>query len=379
MANHIDINGYCLEEFSQLREDFEQNFIEGHDIGASLCLNLAGENIVDLWGGHADGELSRAWEEDTIAVVYSTSKIPTIVCALMCIDRGLLDLDEPVAAYWPEFAQQGKDKITVREAMTHRARVPGFKDPIGALSLADWEFCVSRIAAEAPWFDDDRICYHAFSFGFILGELVRRVSGKPFRQFLNEELVTPLGMDFQMGLSEKAELKRVAEFLNVEDPPEEEGIGAQVFQSVNEPLSSEIWRTDWRVQSAVHPSGNGYTNARGLCRLATMLANGGQIDGKTYLSPEIIAEASREQVHDVDPMLGDIKLGLGFGLDGSEFPAPTPEAFHWGGYGGSWCFMDTSRKLAGAYVMNNSFVMDEWGGFTDPRMTRFMSSIRAIF
>ena len=380
MSIRIDIKGNCSEEFAALEEAFAANFVDGLDIGASLCMTQDGETIVDIWGGFADAGRQRPWEKDTIANIWSTTKIPTIITILVCIDRGLLDLDAPVATYWPEFAQQGKEKITVREAMTHRARVPGFKVPIAVESIADWNECVGRIAAETPWFDDDRICYHALSFGFILGELVQRVTGRPFRQFFYEELAEPLGADILMGLNDKSELARVADFLNAAPMPHEEGdIGYQVFHSFGEPMESDVWFKNWDLRTAVNPAGSGLANARGMCRLATMMANGGTLDGRTYLSPATISEASTEQYHGLDPMLGDIRLGLGFGLDGSGFPAPTPDAFHWGGYGGSWCFMDTKRRLAGAYVMNNCFVMDDWGEFEDRRQNRFFTTIRSIF
>lgn len=380
MSVQVDIKGSCSEEFSALTDAFFANFADGLEIGASLCMSQDGETIVDVWGGSADAEGQCLWEEDTIANIWSATKIPTIVTTLLCIDRGLLDLDTPVAAYWPEFAQQGKGKITVRQAMTHRARVPGFRVPAEVESIADWDKCVGKIAAEAPWFDDDRICYHAFNFGFILGELVQRVSGKPFRQFFYEELSEPLGADILMGLNDQSELARVADFLNAAPMPHEEGsIGDKVFQSFGAPLESDIWFDNWDLRTAVNPAGGGLSNARGMCRLATMMANGGTLDGRTYISSATIDEASREQYHGVDPMLGDIRLGLGFGLDGSAFPAPTPDAFHWGGYGGSWCFMDTKRRLAGAYVMNNCFVMDDWGEFEDQRMNRFFETIRSIF
>jgi CubicO group peptidase (beta-lactamase class C family) len=380
MSDQVDIKGSCSKEFQALQDAFAANFADGLEIGASLCMSKDGETIVDIWGGSADAEGKRPWGADTITTIWSATKIPTIITTLLCIDRGLLDLDTPVATYWPEFSQHGKEKITVREAMTHRARVPGFKIPIEAESIADWDKCVGKIAAEAPWFDDDRICYHALSFGFILGELVQRVTGAPFRQFFNEELAAPLGADVLMGLSNRSELTRVADFLNASPMPhEEDGIGDQVFHSFGAPMESEIWFENWDLRTAVNPAGGGLSNARGMCRLATMMANGGTLNGRTYLSPETINEASTEQYHGVDPMLGNIRLGLGFGLDGSEFPAPTPDAFHWGGYGGSWCFMDTKRRLAGAYVMNNCFVMDDWGEFEDRRMNRFFTAIRSMF
>jgi CubicO group peptidase (beta-lactamase class C family) len=378
MSNQVDTKGFCSDEYAPIRDAFETNFTEGLDIGASLHLTLEGETIVDLWGGHADNE-AIPWNQDTIACVYSATKIPTIICTLLVIDRGLLVLDEPVATYWPEFAQGGKEKVTVRQALTHRALVPGLKDPLPPMAVTDWDQIISRIAAESVWFDTDTICYHAYTFGYILGELIQRVSGKPFQQFFYEELANPLAADFLMGLGSEEDLSRVARLLNAESFPHEKGsIPEQVFDIFSTPIEDDFFQS-WVAQSSIGPSGMGFTNAAGLCKFATMLANKGEINGRSFLSPEIIQEASSLQFHGVCPMLGEINLGLGFGLDGTGFPAPTPESFHWGGYGGSWCFMDTSRALAGAYVMKNCYVPDDWGDFNDPRMARFVDTIRTLF
>lgn len=378
MTNQIAINGFCDDKFLPFKDIFAQNFEEGLEIGASLCLTLEGEPIVDIWGGHADLEKTRPWQTDTIACVFSSSKIPTIICVLLLIDRGLIALDKPVAHYWPEFGQKGKDAITVRQALTHRARVPGITQRLCLDS--DWQPVVDAIAAEAPWFEEDTLCYHPVTYGFILGELVRRVSGKSFRRFLIDEFTEPMNIDFHMGLGDKKDSARVAHLFRPEELPVEPGtLQHRIFASFSEPEADEdIWRT-WSMQSSVLPAVSGHSNARGLCKFATMLANNGKFDGKDYLSADIIKQASTEQVHDTDPMLGELRLGLGFGLDGSAFRAPTPESFHWGGYGGSWCFMDTTRKLAGAYVMNSCHMPDEWGDIMDARMKRYFDQIGSTF
>jgi CubicO group peptidase (beta-lactamase class C family) len=380
VPHQVDIKGHCADQFTPLKDAFRQNFEEGHELGASLCLTLEGETIVDIWGGFSNLERTRPWEEDTIACVFSCTKIPTIICALILIDRGLLALDEPVATYWPEFAQNGKDKISVRQAFTHRARVPSLKDPQPMLIQSDWNRTVELIAAETPWFNEDTLCYHPHTFGFILGELVSRVSGKSFLDFYNEELVLPMGADFQIGLTDRMDLARVAILLDKGGIPHEEGsLQNEIFRCFYPPHDLENPFSNWEIQSLVNPAATGHGNARSLTKFATMLANDGTFEGHSYLSSGIVDQAGSEQYRGIDPMLGDLRLGLGFGLDGSEFTAPTPEAFHWGGYGGSWCFMDPSRRLAGAYVMNNCLLPEEWGEFSDPRMDRFVETIRSIF
>ncbi len=375
----VEVKGYCAPEFSALQEDFEANYAEELELGSSLCVTVDGEMVVDIWGGYVDAEKTKPWQEDTIAIVFSSTKIPTIICTLMNIDRGLLELDEPVATYWPEFAQGGKETITVRQAMTHRARVPGFKTPQPGAVLEDWNRVIDLIAAEPAWFDEDTICYHPHTFGFILGELIQRVTGRPIRQFMNEELFEPLGADFHLGLSDKNDAQRVAPFLyNEPEPDLDDGtVEKAVWESVVEE-SGDPW-TVWERMSAVHPASGGFTNARGLCRVGTMLAMGGELDGRVYLSPEILKEATTEQVHEQEPFLGELRLGLGFGLDSPGFRSPTPDSFHWGGHGGSWCFMDPSRRLAGAYVMNCALMPNLENGFSDPRLERYFARFRTMY
>ncbi len=378
MGNQAEINGFCSAEHQSLRDAFAQNFAEGHEVGASLCMTLNGETIIDVWGGYRDLAKTKPWREDTIVCLFSATKIPTTVCALICIDRGLLDLDKPIATYWPEFAQHGKGDTTVRHALTHRANVPGFREPISAEQFADWNLVIERIAAEKPWFENHPVCYHAYTYGHILGELVQRVTGASLRDFLHEELTGPLGADILLGLQHRADLDRLADFVNTKPLPHVD-VGERVFKATTLPIEDPRWTSDWNLVSMVNPGGGGFSNARGMCRLATMLAMEGAVEGKRYLSAEIVREAAREQVYDTCPMLGPIRLGLGFGLDGSEFPAPTPDAFHWGGYGGAWCFMDAKRHLAGAYIMNNCMVPESWGTFVDPRMHRLFDLIRSEF
>jgi CubicO group peptidase (beta-lactamase class C family) len=378
LPTQVDTQGFCSNEFSQFQDLFEQNFADGNEIGASLCLTFDGETIVDLWGGYRDLEQTLPWEEDTIACCFSSSKIPTILCVLILLDRGLLQLNEPIATYWPEFGMQGKDKLTVKHALTHRTLVPGLKNSQPESAQRDWDRITALIAQEKPWFDEDTMCYSPVLFGFILGELVQRVSGKNFRDFLNEELIEPLGADFKMGLTDKSELKRVAELLHQQPLPlEKDTLEREIFSSFFAD-SADSWDS-WPMQSSVSPGASGFTNARGLCKFATMLAADGQIRSKQILSSEMVRTARTEQAHSIDPMLGELRLGLGFGLDGSNFPAPTPEAFHWGGYGGSWCFMDTTRRLAGAYVMNHCIVPGDMTDLWDMRLKRNFDLVRSTF
>jgi CubicO group peptidase (beta-lactamase class C family) len=357
MKEQIDIKGFCQESFIPMREAFEANFTEGLEIGASLAVYHQDKLVLDLWGGFSDRESTVPWEENTIACVFSTTKIATILCTLMVIDRGLLDLDTPVAHYWPAFGKHGKDLITVRDVMTHRALIPGFAEPVPTAVMNDWEKMIELIENEKPWFEPGTLCYHPTNFGHILGELVRLVAGRTIREFFTAEVSQPLDADFHMGLTDRDDLARVA--LLTHQPPEpieeaEEGsTEARVAGSfVPAPPGVDIWQT-WERLSALIPAVNGHGNARSVARIGALLAMGGISQGRRYLSQAIIDEARSEQCHEVCLLIGDIVLGLGFGLHGDEFPAPTPECFHWGGYGGSWCVMDPRSGTSAAYVMNN--------------------------
>jgi CubicO group peptidase (beta-lactamase class C family) len=333
---------------------------------------------VDLWAGHADEKRTRPWERDTIVIVFSTTKIAMIMAFLMLVDRGLVDLDAPVASYWPAFAAGGKHRVTVREALTHRGAVPGFEPPVQFAALHDWDAITAHIAAQPHWYGGRTVlCYHAMTYGFVLGEIMRRVDGRRPAQFFREELAQPAGIDLQLSLRSPIELARVADqvvltppgaLLDIEDP-----LANRAWNSVA--IADGDWST-WAGQTADIPSGNGHTNARGIARLCSIGALGGTLDGHRYLSKEIITEASSLQVDDTDPYVGPIRLGLGFGLHSDGYPAPTPTCFHWGGYGGSFGIMDQATGLSCGYAMNNLVVPDEYLG--DRRMTRIWQTLGSV-
>jgi CubicO group peptidase (beta-lactamase class C family) len=363
-------NGECDERFESLKRAFIENFEEGLELGASFAASYKGETVVDLWAGYADRKKSRDWKSDTLVRVFSSTKIPTIICVLIAIDRGMLELDTPVAHYWPEFGAHGKDRITVRDALTHRSLVPGFDKPQPWDVVLDWNRMASLIAEEKPWFEPGTLCYHAHTYGHLLGELVQRASGKPFQQFFMEELTGPLNADFHIGITNEADFERLAEMLFAvpDDIFESAPIADRILWSIEPPpprLSHEYF-------AASVPGSNGVGNARSLLRFGTLMAMGGTLHGRQYLSRELVQEAATEQVHDICPVENDLHLGLGFGLDGTYFPAPLPNSFHWGGYGGSWCVMDIESGFAAAYVMNHcTMVLNE----LDPRQARIWDAI----
>src|SRR5215211_8574714 len=198
-----EVHGSCDDRFSAVREALERN-LDAEELGASVAVDLDGETVVDLWGGYRDEARTTPWTQDTIVNVWSTTKCVLLLAALMLVDQGELDLDAPVGDYWPEFSAKGKKNIEVRHLMSHTSGVSGWDPPFSIKDMYDWETATERLAAQAPWWEPGTASgYHANNQGHLVGELIRRVSGKPFRQFVAEELAGPTGADFQVGAREE--------------------------------------------------------------------------------------------------------------------------------------------------------------------------------
>ena len=213
------VEGVCDARFQGVREEFERNFAERGEVGASVCVMIEGRTVVDLWGGLADRHAGGPWERDTLGLVWSSTKGATALCAHMLCSRGRLDLDRPVSFYWPEFGQAGKDTITVRMLLDHQAGLPAIRRPLVPGGLYDWQYMIDALAAEEPfWEPGTRQGYHATTFGHLVGEVVRRVSGRPFDVFFRDEVAGPLGLDFHFGLPEEHE-PRVAPTIRADPPP----------------------------------------------------------------------------------------------------------------------------------------------------------------
>ena len=358
MSQPFEIHGHCEPRFAAVRDAFARNFELGLEVGASFAAVLEGELVVDLWGGHADAECRRPWQRDTIVNVYSTTKTMTAISTLMLVDRGELDLDAPVAEVWPEFAQAGKERVLVRHLLSHTSGVAGWEKPLAVEELYDWDYSVGLLAAQRPWWEPGtRSGYHAVTHGYLLGEVVRRVTGRSVGRFFREEVAQPLGADFHIGLAEEHD-SRVGELIpppnpqlggDTEAPPG--SVAARVL--ANPPLTggaanSRAWR------AAEIPAVNGHGNARAVARVAGALACGGSLDGVRLLGPETLSKTIEEQCYDTDLVLGvPLRWGLGFGLTSKELPiGPNPRVFFWGGWGGSLMVVDLDARLAFSYVMN---------------------------
>jgi CubicO group peptidase (beta-lactamase class C family) len=365
----VEINGFCDDRFLPLRDAFLANFADGLEIGACLAVTHRGRVVADLWAGHADAGRTRPWEKDTIVLVTSTTKMVVTIAALIVIDRGLLDLDAPVARYWPEFAQGGKQAVTVRDVLTHQAGVPGLDPPVSLATACDWNAMTARIAAEPHWFGGERrICYHLHTYGFLLGELIRRVDGRRPAQFVREEIAQKAGADFLIGLTEMSDLQRMAIPQMPQGAFDQQGIAGKLYDTISLAEFGSI-----ESLAAEMPSGNGYTNGRAIAKACAIVANGGTVDGTRFLSAPTIAAAGTEQAYGQCPYLGWIKLGLGFGIDSKEFPAPSPTSMHWGGFGGSMGVMDPRTGVSFGYAPNNFVVPSVTNGQLEPdlRQKRF--------
>jgi CubicO group peptidase (beta-lactamase class C family) len=380
------ISGSCESRFGAVKAAFAQNLTERGDLGAAVCVYLDGKPVADLWGGHADAARRRPWERETIACVASTGKGITSICLLRLVQRGLIDLDAPVARYWPEFGQAGKHAIPVRWLLSHRAGLPAIRKDMGSEAMYQWHPFVQALAEEAPWWEPGtKHGYHAMTFGFLVGELVRRISGQSVGQFLQTEIGKPLNADFFIGVPE-SEDARAAEMLAEPPPPpgedswiqqllrEPQSMAARTFFNPPRPpqaMNSRVWR------AAEIPASNAYATARGIARIYAALAGGGSLDGVQVLDRHTLSLAVQEQSHGVDAVIPMVsRFGLGFWLPTADTPyGPSPRAFGHPGRGGSVGFSDPDAQIGFGYVPNQ--YQGALLGQRDPRVAALVEALYA--
>jgi CubicO group peptidase (beta-lactamase class C family) len=366
------VQGRCDPRFAGVREAFEANFRRGAEVGGSVAMTVDGESLVDLWGGAVDVARTGPWQADTITGVASTTKTATALSALLLADRGELDLDAPVATYWPEF-QAGS--VLVRHCLGHTAGLPGWDEPITFEDLGDWEKCVRLLAAQTPWWEPGTASgYHGLTQGYLVGEVVRRITGQTVGAFFAREIAEPLGVDFHIGLAAGHD-GRVAEGVPPTVPEVPLGgpgsIGARVFS--NPPLPRERMRDAWFRRAEI-PAANGFGNARAVARFNALLACGGEVGGRRLLSPDGARRVLDQQSDGPDRVfLAPVRFCLGYAraLWGMAFGGH--EVCFWGGSGGSLIVVDFDARMTLAYVMNKL----EGSPFGDPRNATILAAAYA--
>ena len=346
-----DLDGTCDERFAAVRDALAES-LDNDDVGASVAVFVDGEPVVDLWGGYADPDRTRPWERDTITNVWSTTKTMTALCALILADRGEIDLDAPVATYWPEFVAAGKEGVLVRHVLGHTAGLPTWDVPVTLEQLYDWPTVTALLADQAPSSEPGTVgAYHAVTQGFLVGEVVRRVTGRGLGRFFAEQVAGPLGADFHIGLGAEHD-HRVARVI----PPATRAPEIEERGPGNPPIPAETANTEaWR--RADIPSANGFGNARSVAAVQSVLASGGEVRGVRLLSASGCERVLEEQFAGEDHVLGaPIRYGMGYAVRG--------RTCSWGGWGGSIVLVDLEQHLTVSYVMNQ---MLEQGPMGDDR------------
>lgn len=388
MADMTTIYGDVAPGFEPVRAAFMENFHRHGDLGAAVCVYRDGRPVVDLWGGVADAETGRPWTRDTLQLVYSATKGATATMAHMLAERGALDLDAPVAKYWPEFAAKGKADIPVRWLLSHQAGLVALDQPVPLKDALAWHPMAAALAAQRPlWTPGAAHGYHGRTWGWLVGEVIRRVSGRSPGRFFADEIAAPLGLDFFIGLP-AGKRDRVSRM--VYQRPDVD-LTTVPTESVPEELREQVaaWRdpnsfsnrayavTDPpeidfdspEVQAAELPASNGIGTARALSRMYAALI--GEVDGVRLLSPGALASATEEQASGKDQvMLIPSRFGAGYMLPTESNPMISQSSFGHTGRGGSLAFADPVHRVAFGYVTNNII-----GGTGDVRATTLANAV----
>ncbi|MFN3232950.1 MAG: serine hydrolase domain-containing protein [Alphaproteobacteria bacterium] len=351
MSDNILVSGGVAPGFEAVKDVFAKNLADGLEVGAGFTVYRDGEPVVDLWGGHADEAKTRPWQEDTIVNLFSSTKGPMALAVAMLVDRGKLAYSDKVATHWPEFAANGKQDITVAQLLSHQGGVCGLREPITVDKYEDWDFMCAQLAAMEPfWTPGDGSGYHAVTYGFLAGELVRRIDGRTPGRFIAEEISTPLNADFHVGLPDSVDA-RIAPLIAPKNtlplagkaPPD-----YVIAALANPPMKPEdANKPGWR--RAEIPAANGHGTAKALARIYAPLSLG----GGNIIGTEALDAATAEQCLGEDRNLGfEMSWGCGFIRNNTGIYGPNTETFGHSGWGGSLGFADRKEKLAVGYVMN---------------------------
>ena len=390
-ASQESVTGLVEPGFEAIRDAFAHNFEKGRETGSALCVHVEGRKVVDLCGGTFDVAGTRPYGPDALQLVFSTTKGATAVCANLLAQRGLLDLDAPVADYWPEFAAAGKETLPVRYLLSHQAGLPAIDSRVTPEEMQAWDPVAEALAEQTPfWEPGTAHGYHALSYGYLVGEVVRRITGCSLGTFFSEEVAGPLGLEFFIGLPPELE-DRVSPIIgaNFGPPVGEGGVGGGAPEDFAKTLLARALNLggafrdrDWMNQPKWHaaevPGGNAITNATSLSRMYAALI--GTVEGgptEPLLTPAQVEKARTVLTFGPDQVFNSVgfaleqKIGLGFWRAGPVTPFGGPGSFGHGGAGGSYGFADPERGLAVGYVMNQMSM----GMLGDPRSRRIVQAV----
>ncbi|KAJ5938134.1 hypothetical protein N7454_004476 [Penicillium verhagenii] len=343
--------------FDSVRGLLQKHLASGSELGLSLCVNIDGKEVLDLWGGHADVAKTKPWEKDTLTVIWSCSKVVTNLAAILLVDRGLLDVNENVATYWPEFAANGKENVKVSHILSHTSGLPAWDLPITLEEVCDNKTATEKLAQQAPWWTPgEGSGYQLVTQGHIIGEIIFRITGKSLEKYVEENITRPLDADFQYGVSEE-QWSRTADII----PPPLPSVGSldpasvMVRAYMGSPLPAEVSMTPV-FRKAVLGASNGFSNARAMARIGSIVSLDGTANGKYLVDPKTLGKFLEEQVQGHDRVTGEfVRFALGVALSDSRTRPWIPEGdiCFWGGWGGSIIIMDRERRMTIAYAMNN--------------------------
>ncbi|KAL2857295.1 beta-lactamase/transpeptidase-like protein [Aspergillus pseudoustus] len=360
------IHGHCDPRFASVASTLAQRIAAENELGASLCVSLNGEPVVDIWAGHTTPTKNKEWERDTIVPVWSISKTISALAILLLIDRGQLHPDDPVAKHWREFDTEDKRGILVKHFLAHTSGLPSWDPAITVETLYDIPLATEKLVAQKPWWEPGTASgYHLQSQGHLLAGLLERVAGKPLPEFVRDELAIPRDADFHMGLQDESQWTRIAEMVPPAPMPKEFLGALKAAQAAGGaatiapramfgcPMKGEDCNTAAFRKCGVASMG-GISNARGFNRILDIIALRGEVGGRRFLKPETVDLIFQTQADGIDLVLGQpLKMGMGFGLmNGSLRWMPKGNVCFWGGYGGSLAVMDVDRRVTITYAMN---------------------------
>jgi CubicO group peptidase (beta-lactamase class C family) len=359
----VPLDGFCDPRFEAVRAAFIANFETRGEPGGAVCIAVDGVPVVDLWGGHADSARTKPWARDTLVNVFSVGKALCALAAARIVEQGLIDLDLPVARVWPEFAAKEKAWINFRQLLSHRAGLPAIAEPLPDGAALDWELMIHALEQQTPWWmPGTGFGYHVNTYGFLIGEVVRRVTGKTLGALIRDEVAGPLGADIHIGLALEHH-NRVAQFrwpdMGAMEPPDEDASGFDLMRwnaYWNPPgISGAHWVNTAPWRAAELPSTNAHGNARSVARIYSALAHGGEVRGARVVGAETLQEFTREHSAGTDLVTQHpAHFGLGFQLTQPERPlGPNKNSFGHFGAGGSLGFCDPQTRLAFGYVTND--------------------------